>query len=235
MGYYTETELLSSNQYIAYKLGVLYHNDPQSFLYVIDYLPFFVCTNCRISKNFLEGNQLVKNLFDANEFELFKSNSVSFVAKIANPEVFKFAIEQNHNFELINDTSTICTTFQNIKFRSECNWYISNKKIINHGESLNVAYALKDLGTFGVKVSKILDIVLLDSLSWRKLMSLTKKEKEIIKLIAEGYSNDSIADILFSSPHTIRTHRENIRFKIDAHNISDITRFVQAFDLIGAM
>lgn len=235
MGYYTESELLSSNQYIAYKLGILYQNDPQIFLHIIDYLPFFVCTSCRISKNFIEGNQLVKNMFHANEFELFKDNSVSFIAKIAHPEIFKFAITKIDDFEFKNDTSTICTTFQNIKFKSEFNWYISNKKIINNEICLNVAYALKDLGILGIKVSKILDTSLLDNLAWRKFISLTKKEKEIIKLIADGYSNDSIADILFLSPHTIRTHRESIRFKIDAHNISDITRFVQAFDLIGAM
>ncbi len=44
---------------------------------------------------------------------------------------------------------------------------------------------------------------------------LTRREKEILDLIANGYSNQQIADELFISPHTVKTHLHNIFKKIN--------------------
>ena len=44
---------------------------------------------------------------------------------------------------------------------------------------------------------------------------LTDREKEILDLIAAGYSNQQIADELFISPHTVKTHLHNIFKKIN--------------------
>lgn len=44
---------------------------------------------------------------------------------------------------------------------------------------------------------------------------LTNREKEILDLIAAGLSNQQIADELFISPHTVKTHLHNIFKKIN--------------------
>ncbi len=44
---------------------------------------------------------------------------------------------------------------------------------------------------------------------------LTQREKEILDLIATGFSNQQIADELFISPHTVKTHLHNIFKKIN--------------------
>ncbi|HCY85736.1 MAG TPA: hypothetical protein DHV36_11430 [Desulfobacteraceae bacterium] len=44
---------------------------------------------------------------------------------------------------------------------------------------------------------------------------LTRREKEILDLIASGFSNQQIADELFISPHTVKTHLHNIFKKIN--------------------
>ncbi|MCG8564515.1 MAG: LuxR C-terminal-related transcriptional regulator [Desulfobacterales bacterium] len=44
---------------------------------------------------------------------------------------------------------------------------------------------------------------------------LTQREKEILDLIAAGFSNKNIADELFISPHTVKTHLHNIFKKIN--------------------
>ena len=49
-------------------------------------------------------------------------------------------------------------------------------------------------------------------------IKLTKREKEILKLIATGYSNTEIADRLHISPHTVKTHISNLFKKIDVPN-----------------
>lgn len=47
---------------------------------------------------------------------------------------------------------------------------------------------------------------------------LTLREQEIVRLIATGHDNQSIADSLFISPNTVKTHISNIYKKIDVTN-----------------
>jgi DNA-binding NarL/FixJ family response regulator len=47
---------------------------------------------------------------------------------------------------------------------------------------------------------------------------LTTREKEILELIAEGADNKTIADRLVVSPHTVRTHVQNLLAKLGAHS-----------------
>jgi DNA-binding NarL/FixJ family response regulator len=60
------------------------------------------------------------------------------------------------------------------------------------------------------------------------LTSLTKREKEILTLIAQGLTDKEIAEKVFLSPLTIITHRKNILSKLGLKNKVEITRF--AFD-----
>ena len=58
---------------------------------------------------------------------------------------------------------------------------------------------------------------------------LTKREIEILKLIAEGYSNTEIGGILYISPRTVDTHRTNIMKKLNVKNIAGLIKYaVQA-------
>lgn len=61
---------------------------------------------------------------------------------------------------------------------------------------------------------------------------LSKREKEILRLMAMGRSASKIAKQLYISEMTASTHRRNIKRKLNAQSNYDITRFAQAFDLI---
>ncbi len=54
---------------------------------------------------------------------------------------------------------------------------------------------------------------------------LSKREIEIIRLIANEVSSQDIADQLFISPSTVETHRRNIFKKLDIHSVVALTRF----------
>ena len=58
--------------------------------------------------------------------------------------------------------------------------------------------------------------------SWE---TLTQREREILKLIAEGYKNKEIADYLCISPKTVEKHRANLMEKLDLHNVQALTTF----------
>lgn len=53
---------------------------------------------------------------------------------------------------------------------------------------------------------------------------LSNREKEIIRLIADEYTTDEIAEKLFISKHTIDAHRKNIFLKLQVKNIAGLIK-----------
>ena len=51
-----------------------------------------------------------------------------------------------------------------------------------------------------------------------ELNLLTEREREVLALVAEGLTNDEIANRLYLSPATARTHVSRILTKLDARN-----------------
>nr|NQU92003.1 helix-turn-helix transcriptional regulator [Bacteroidota bacterium] len=49
---------------------------------------------------------------------------------------------------------------------------------------------------------------------------LSRRQKEIVKLILKGYKSQNIADLLGLSLHTVQAHRKNIRKKLDVKNLA---------------
>ncbi|MFZ4827264.1 MAG: LuxR C-terminal-related transcriptional regulator [Phototrophicaceae bacterium] len=54
---------------------------------------------------------------------------------------------------------------------------------------------------------------------------LTEREREILQLVAEGYTNAAIAEKLTISPRTAETHRANMMRKLDLKNPSEVIRY----------
>ena len=54
---------------------------------------------------------------------------------------------------------------------------------------------------------------------------LTTREREVMKLIAEGYRNKDVAEYLSISLKTVEKHRSNLMKKLDLHSASSITSF----------
>jgi len=68
------------------------------------------------------------------------------------------------------------------------------------------------------------------STSWE---TLTQREREVLKMIAEGYKNKAIADYLCISAKTVEKHRANLMKKLDLHNVSSLTAFAMDKGLIA--
>ena len=62
---------------------------------------------------------------------------------------------------------------------------------------------------------------------------MSDRENEIIVLIAEGYTNDEIAEMLFLSKHTVNTHRKNILFKLGVKNTAGIVMYAVKTQLVS--
>jgi DNA-binding NarL/FixJ family response regulator len=54
---------------------------------------------------------------------------------------------------------------------------------------------------------------------------LTMREREVLKLFAEGKRTKEIAAALYISPHTVRRHRYNIMEKLNIKNLADLVKY----------
>lgn len=75
---------------------------------------------------------------------------------------------------------------------------------------------------------KIKNILLQETLTGQRRsiyeIPLTKREKELVTLIAEGYSSQEIADKLYISLRTVETHRLNINQKMGVKNTAGLLK-----------
>jgi len=55
--------------------------------------------------------------------------------------------------------------------------------------------------------------------------NLTPREREVLKLIGEGYRTKEIANLLVISPKTVEKHRANLMVKLNFHNVSQVTAY----------
>ena len=55
--------------------------------------------------------------------------------------------------------------------------------------------------------------------------SVTQREREVLKLLAEGYTNKEIGDFLHISVKTVEKHRANLIGKLDLHNVAQLTAY----------
>jgi len=55
--------------------------------------------------------------------------------------------------------------------------------------------------------------------------TLTDREKQVLKLVAEGRSNKEVADLLGISVKTAMSHREHVMTKLQTHNRTELIRF----------
>jgi DNA-binding NarL/FixJ family response regulator len=63
--------------------------------------------------------------------------------------------------------------------------------------------------------------------------TLTQREREILKMIAEGHKNKEIAEQLFISTKTVEKHRANLMQKLNLHSASALTAYAMEKGLVS--
>ncbi len=66
-------------------------------------------------------------------------------------------------------------------------------------------------------------------------MSLTRREREIVELMVEGCDPAAVAELLYISPQTARTHIQNIISKFGVHSRLEVVALVTAHGLIDRL
>jgi DNA-binding NarL/FixJ family response regulator len=91
----------------------------------------------------------------------------------------------------------------------------------------DLLYAVKAVSAGGTFISPSVSERLMKASSeeGKEAHILTIREREVLKLIASGFTNKQIAVQLFISVKTVETHRTNIMQKLDVHTTADLVRY----------
>jgi DNA-binding NarL/FixJ family response regulator len=125
------------------------------------------------------------------------STKILFLTMLNQETVFKKALELGANGYLLKDfiLEEIFTAIETI---------------------LNDAFYISD--NLQIKLNKDFSKFVADTSITDKLLMLTETEKKVLMLIASDYNSEQIAEKLFTSIHTIKTHRKNISQKLELGN-----------------
>jgi DNA-binding NarL/FixJ family response regulator len=97
-------------------------------------------------------------------------------------------------------------------------------------EAINKLY--QGLPYYSEKVLKIITTGEKDkSLISKELAQLSAREIDVLKLIAQEFSTNEIADQLFVSVNTIESHRKNLMKKLDVKNVVGLIKFAMRHKL----
>ena len=66
-----------------------------------------------------------------------------------------------------------------------------------------------------------------------KYKKLTDREREILRLVADGKTNQEVAEQLFISPTTVQTHRAHMMAKLGLHNRTELIKYAIRHGFVG--
>ena len=91
----------------------------------------------------------------------------------------------------------------------------------------------EELDKASSKIAKMVEMDEFKLKHFKRFQQLTKREIEILILLAEGLNNPAIADRLFISRRTVETHRKQINRKLGIKHYRDVIKYTLAFDLVN--
>ncbi len=139
-----------------------------------------------------------------------------------------------------NDDDKIVSFFQQVRPSpgQPWKWYFNGVKILMKDDkglpllTLNTAIPIDDFHYMATKVQRLLDENNYLRRNSKLMNSLTKREIEVLTMVANGYNSEDISTKMFLSKETVATHRKNIKRKLGLKTNYDFISFAQAFDLI---
>jgi DNA-binding NarL/FixJ family response regulator len=88
--------------------------------------------------------------------------------------------------------------------------------VLKEAPLTDLARAVELVAQGGTYVDPVLASFLASSRTTEKLRTLTQRERDVLRLLADGHSNEEIGKRLFISPETVRTHVRKAMAKLDA-------------------
>jgi DNA-binding CsgD family transcriptional regulator len=174
------------------------------------------------------------------DLKTLKNLGPEYFEKYFNPEDAKDYTPKFLELLKRNKSGEMFTFFQQVRAKENelWEWYLSSSTVFLRDEyakpilSLTMAQTISPVSNLNNRVDRLLEENLFLKKNLDKYNLLTKREKEILNLLASGASSNAIKDKLFLSINTVETHRKAIKRKLQIHSTYELTKFAKAFDII---
>ncbi|MBJ6141748.1 helix-turn-helix transcriptional regulator [Hymenobacter sp. BT559] len=138
------------------------------------------------------------------------------------------------------DPTQVVSFFQQVRTTEnpEYTWYFSTTRVLlRDAESIpllliTTASPVDPLHHVTHKVRRVLEENTFLRQHAPRFASLTRREREVLRLLALGHTAPQIGAELFLATQTVETHRRNLRHKLQAESQFELGQYARAFDLI---
>jgi DNA-binding CsgD family transcriptional regulator len=139
-----------------------------------------------------------------------------------------------------NNDGDICTFFQQVRLKvnADWSWHMASTKILAHDDkgnpllTITMAFPIDAMHHMAVKAGRLLEENNFLRKNFHLYSELSKRELDVLRLMALGKSAPETAESLFISSNTVETHRKNIRQKLNTTSYFELSQYARAFDLI---
>lgn len=140
---------------------------------------------------------------------------------IEGPELVPMVLEKHPDIRIIILSSSDIIVQVKKMLHLGCMGYL-----LKDSDDTTITQAVETVYKGGQFLSPVLQQQLLSDLFKKRQQSteLTRREKEVLQLITEEFTNQEIADKLFISPHTVDNHRISLLHKLQAKNTAGLVR-----------
>lgn len=117
----------------------------------------------------------------------------------------------------------------------EAKWYVSSARLKKNEDDTSIkvilfTYDLELIGECKDKLYQVIEDLNFLKKKYTKVSLLTKRETEIMGLMALGRTSIEIGEQLYISEHTVNTHRKNIKKKLEIKTLADLLKYAAVFD-----
>jgi DNA-binding NarL/FixJ family response regulator len=196
-------------------------------------------------KNLINQNKDLVVIGEASSgtqtLELFESLSPDLlIIDISMPDMNGMEVSKNILAKNPNANIVILSMYDDEDYISRCLEYGVKGYVIKNESGSELDYAIRSVlsgkNYFSRQAQDVIFKKYSQNVTRKKQredhIKLTKREVEIIKLIAEGLTSQEMANKLFISPRTVETHRANLMKKIGVKNAIELVKKAEQLDLL---
>ena len=230
----TETETLESQHLNLFIIDKLISQGVFEMEEIGEYIPSFFHLNNEHDLSIEYMNQPGCDWLELTSGEI-NAMGYEFLEKYLHQDTLKYVAPAVLNFYKNGDRSKVYCDFQQVLDLRNRQYKLlfTVTKIFNKRPGLlTISLPVDSSIPMIKKLERMLGEQAFARKHFKQFAALTKREVQILVLLATGHSNPQIADQLFVSRHTVEQHRKNINRKLEIKHFSDVMKYAQAFDLI---
>jgi len=230
----TEKELLTENQRQLYQINTLITEKILSLSDLEDLIPGWFHLNSPRDFSLLGVGNKLCTYFQIDEATIYREG-FEFLKKVTCPETQKTAIPTLTRLVQNNDESHVAGFFQRLKRDPDDSYeifYTTSKLLSKEACIISVTNRLRDLNEMYPKIEKVFEDNLILKKYYTRFSRLSKREKQVLMLVASGYSSREISEQFYISLLTVNKHRQNLIRKLEVRRVAELIKIARAFNLI---